>query len=218
MSVAIWALKTSWTSIWDKLEMDPSLSFSITKIRRSMPVFNAQSPPPCLQDYSAALYDYSFVRDTFNESLSDFYMKSQIPVAALWSLHSINLRVIALHPSFVNLRMPQEALLVPLISEPTRVNIFSFLIHERWNSQYSEQSSGIGNFNFSKTSCGWSYNAPLCIVQYSTTHRFYRYQLQKLHHVEMTVKLQWISYKLQVLTKYFIAFLKIVRSLQAKPD
>ena len=65
--------------------------------------------------------------------------KSQTPAKALWSLRSIDLRVIALHPSFVNLRMPQNPLLVPLISKPIRVKVFSFVIHKRGNSRYSEQ-------------------------------------------------------------------------------
>ena len=39
-------------------------------------------------------------RDTSSESLSDFLQKSQMPVEALWSLRSIDLRVIALSPSF----------------------------------------------------------------------------------------------------------------------
>ena len=58
------------------------------------------------------------VWDSISESLSDFLQKSQMPVQALWSLGSINLRVIALHPSFVKLRIPQSALLVPFIIEP----------------------------------------------------------------------------------------------------
>ena len=83
-----------------------------------------------------------FVRDTISESLSDFLLKSQLPVEALWSLRSIDLRVIALHPSFVNSRMPQNASLVLLISEPIRVNAFSFVIHKRGKSQYPEQVLG----------------------------------------------------------------------------
>ena len=79
------------------------------------------------------------VRDTISESLLDFPLKSQTPVEALWSLPSIDLRVIALHPSFVNSRMPQNASLVLLIIEPIRVNVFSFVIHKRGNSQYPEQ-------------------------------------------------------------------------------
>ena len=82
-----------------------------------------------------------FVWYTISESLSDFLLKSQIPVEALWSLRSIHLRVIALHPSFVNSRMPQNALIVPLTSEPIRVNVFSFEIYKRGNSQYPEQRS-----------------------------------------------------------------------------
>ena len=82
------------------------------------------------------------VRDAISESLSDFLLKSQVPVEALWSLRSIDLRVIAFHPSFVNLRMPQNASLVPLISEPIRVDVFSFVIHKRGNSQYPEQEEG----------------------------------------------------------------------------
>ena len=80
-----------------------------------------------------------FVRDSISESLSDFLLMSQTPVEARWSLRSIDLRAITLHLSFVNLRMPQNAALVPLISEPIRVNVFSFLIHKRGNSQYPEQ-------------------------------------------------------------------------------
>ena len=83
--------------------------------------------------------NYRIVEDTISESLSDFLLKSQTPFEALWSLRSIDLRVIALHPSFVNSRMPQTASLVPLISEPIRVNVFSFVIHKRGNSQNPEQ-------------------------------------------------------------------------------
>ena len=79
------------------------------------------------------------VRDTISESLSDILLKSQTPVEALWSLRSIDLRVIALHPSFVDSRMPQNASLVPLISKPLRVNAVSFVIHKRGNSQYPDQ-------------------------------------------------------------------------------
>ena len=83
------------------------------------------------------------VRDTISESLSDFLQKSQTPADALWSLRSNDLRVIALHPSLVKLRMPQNASLVPLISAPIRVNIFSFVIYKRGNSQYSEQENKV---------------------------------------------------------------------------
>ena len=79
------------------------------------------------------------VRDAISESLSGFPQKSQTSIEALWSLRSIDLRVIALHPSFVKLRMPQNASLVPLISEPIRVNVISFVIYKRGNSQYPEQ-------------------------------------------------------------------------------
>ena len=80
-----------------------------------------------------------FVRDTISESLSGFPLKSQTPIEALWCLRSIDLRVIALHPSFVKLRMPQNASLVPLISEPIRINVISLVIYKRGNSQYPEQ-------------------------------------------------------------------------------
>ena len=79
------------------------------------------------------------VRDTISESLSDFLQKSQTPVEALWSLRSIDHRVIALHSSFVKLHMPQNASLILLISEPIRVNVFSFVIYKRGNSQHPEQ-------------------------------------------------------------------------------
>ena len=36
----------------------------------------------------------NLVRDTISESLSDFLLKSQTPFKALWSLRSIDLRVI----------------------------------------------------------------------------------------------------------------------------
>ena len=71
-----------------------------------------------------------FVQDTISESLLDFPRKSQTPVEALWSLRSIDLRVIALHPSLANSHMPQNASLVSLISEPIRVNVF-FLCHSQ---------------------------------------------------------------------------------------
>ena len=35
--------------------------------------------------------------------------------------------------------MPQNASLVPLISEPIRVNVISYVIYKRGNSQYPEQ-------------------------------------------------------------------------------
>ena len=76
---------------------------------------------------------------TISESLSDILQRSQTPVEALWSLRSIDLRVITLHPSFVKLRMPQNTSLVLLISEPIRVNVFSFVVYERGSSQYPEQ-------------------------------------------------------------------------------
>ena len=68
------------------------------------------------------------VRDTISESLPDFLLQNQTHVEALWSLRSIDLGVIALHPSFVNLRMPQNASLVPLTSKPIRVDFLSFVI------------------------------------------------------------------------------------------
>ena len=74
---------------------------------------------------------HTFVRDTVSKSLSDFLRKGQISFQALWSLRSIDLRVIALHPSFMKLRMLQDASLVPLISEPIRVNVFSFVTYKR---------------------------------------------------------------------------------------
>ena len=70
-------------------------------------------------------------RDTISESLSDFLQRSQTPVEALWSLRSIDLRVIALLLSFVELRMLQNASLVSLISEPIRVKVFSFVVYKR---------------------------------------------------------------------------------------
>ena len=53
-----------------------------------------------------------------------------MPVQALWSLRSINLRVIALHPSFVNLDLPRNASPISLISEPIGVNVFPFVIYK----------------------------------------------------------------------------------------
>ena len=52
----------------------------------------------------------------------------------------MNLRVIALHPCFVNLHMPQKASLDLLISKPIRANVFFFVIYKRGNSQYSKQA------------------------------------------------------------------------------
>ena len=54
----------------------------------------------------------------------DFLLKSKTSVEALWSLRSIDLRVIAIHPSFVNMRMPRNTSLAPLKSDPMRVNVF----------------------------------------------------------------------------------------------
>ena len=92
-----------------------------------------------IKDWPPCNFADLLVRDTISECLLDFSLKSQTPVEALWILRSIDLRVIALHPSFVNSRMPQNALLIPWISEPIRVNVFSFVIHKRGNSQYPEQ-------------------------------------------------------------------------------
>ena len=50
-------------------------------------------------------------------------------------------RVILLHFSFVNSRMPQNALLFLLISEPIRVNFFSIVIYKTGSSQYREQEN-----------------------------------------------------------------------------
>ena len=50
-------------------------------------------------------------------------------------------RVFLLHFSFVNLRMPQNASLVLLISEPIRINFFSFVIYKIGSSQYPEQEN-----------------------------------------------------------------------------
>ena len=60
------------------------------------------------------------------KNLSDYLQKSQTPVEALWSLRSIDLRVIALHLTFVKLRIPQNASLFLLISEPIRVNLRTY--------------------------------------------------------------------------------------------
>ena len=63
-----------------------------------------------------------------------------MPDEGLWSLRNIDLRVIALHCSFVKLRMPQSTSLVPLISEPIRVNVFSFVVYKgAVGSQYADQ-------------------------------------------------------------------------------
>ena len=80
------------------------------------------------------------VQDTNNEILSDFIQKNQTPVQVLCSLRIVDLRVIALHRSFVNLRMPQNASLFPLISEPIRLNVFFFVICTRGGfALYPEQ-------------------------------------------------------------------------------
>ena len=51
------------------------------------------------------------------------------------SFHSVFIRrLIALHPSFVNLCMPQNSSLVLLISEPIRVNDFFFVIDKSESS------------------------------------------------------------------------------------
>ena len=93
---------------------------------------------------------FYLVRDTISESLSDFLLKSQIPAEALWSLRSIDLRVIVLHPSFVNSCMPQNSSLVPLTSEPIRVNVFSFVIIK--GGIHSIPKNIISSYNFSKNS------------------------------------------------------------------
>ena len=72
---------------------------------------------------------FSIVRDIINESLSDFLQKCQKSVQALLSISSIDRRVVALHPSFLKLRMPQNASPVLLISKPVRVSVFSFMIY-----------------------------------------------------------------------------------------
>ena len=68
------------------------------------------------------------VQDFISESLLDFLWKSKMPTKALWNLCRIDLRVIALLLSLVNMRMPKNASLVPSISEPIRVKVFSFVI------------------------------------------------------------------------------------------
>ena len=91
----------------------------------------------------ACAFVKNFVRDTISESILDFLQKSQTPVQALWSLRNIDLRVIAFHLFIVNLRMPQSVSLVLLINEPIRVNmvnIISFVIYNKGNSQYPERS------------------------------------------------------------------------------
>ena len=112
------------------------------------------------------------VQDTISESLSDFAQKDQTPVEALWSLRSIDLRVIALHPSFVKLRMPQNASLVPLISEPIRVNVISFVIYKRGNSQYPEQDVNSTRSCFTDSFSKCPYKAWICLINIgmSTLH------------------------------------------------
>ena len=125
-------------------------------IRRIMVAFNSYLVIflPCnlirhdyYATYKSSLSISLLVRDTISESRSDFLLRSKTPVEAPWSLRSIDLRVIALHQSFVNSRMPQNASLVLLFSKPIRVNVFSFVIHKRGNSQYPEQ------LRFSKLYC-----------------------------------------------------------------
>ena len=70
---------------------------------------------------------HEIVRDTISEILSDFLPKSKTPVQVLWSLRSIDFRVISLHLSFVKLCMSQNASLAPLISEPIRVVVIVIL-------------------------------------------------------------------------------------------
>ena len=55
------------------------------------------------------------------------------------ALKSEQYQSLVLHPSFVNLYMPQNPLLVPLINEPIRVNIFSFVIYKRGNLHYPKK-------------------------------------------------------------------------------
>ena len=119
------------------------------KLARATPIFKSGNEsdannyrPISIISVFARIFEkivHDLVRDTISESLSGFPQKSQTPIEALWSLRSIDLRVIALHPSFVKLRIPQNASLVPLISEPIRVNVISFVIYKRGNSQYPEQ-------------------------------------------------------------------------------
>ena len=52
-------------------------------------------------------------------------------VETFWGLRCIDLKFIFHNLSLLYLRMPQKASLVPLINEPIRVNLFSFMIRKR---------------------------------------------------------------------------------------
>ena len=86
-----------------------------------------------------------------------------MPVEALWSLRSINLRIIALHTSFVKLRMPQNASLIPLISEPIRANVFSFVIYKWGTSQYPEQIPSLLAFFSAKSANSTVFRIPILL-------------------------------------------------------
>ena len=60
------------------------------------------------------------VRNTNSESLSDFLQKSQTPIEALWSWHSIDLRVIALYPSFENIVHALKRFARPIDQRPNQ--------------------------------------------------------------------------------------------------
>ena len=56
----------------------------------------------------------AFVWDTISESLSDALLKRQTPFQALWSLRSVDLKIIALHPSFGEIAHSQERFARPI--------------------------------------------------------------------------------------------------------
>ena len=112
--------------IWTE-NCDPIRKLSLWSFLAALVWGNLQAPNSSHVDFQDGICS------RINESLSGFLQKSQTPKQALWSLCSIDLWVIALHPSFVKLRMPQKASLVTLISEPIRVNVFSFVT---WSTKW----------------------------------------------------------------------------------
>ena len=108
-------------------------------------------PPPLLQSWlfeehilvNSSMNSISFQHcslfGTHSVKVARIFSRRVRPVQALWSVCSIDLRVIALYPSFVNLRMPQNTSLVQLIKEPIRFGVFSCMVYKQGSSQYPEQ-------------------------------------------------------------------------------
>ena len=105
---------------------------------KSEKFFNFSRVRICTQDRKCRIWDMrendrldqgrNWDKSNVNFSITDL---SQSKTRKLSRSGYYQQRIIALHPSLVNLRMPQNALLVPLKSKPIRVNIFSSVISDQ---------------------------------------------------------------------------------------